>query len=140
MKKSNLIALLIMVISPTLAQNIDFTYDAAGNRIKREVVLTRGVSEDEDNQGVELLDGTFNDRIVKIFPNSQESTVKITISGFESDDECSLQIYFTNGVKIRSQIVTNPITIIDLSGQQQGVYLLQIILNGKSSSWRVIKN
>lgn len=54
-------------------------------------------------------------------------------------DKCSLEIYTAQGVQIMAEKVNTYNTDINISNHPQGVYLLQITINGKSTIWKIVK-
>lgn len=52
----------------------------------------------------------------------------LTISIPNTEDQTSLAIYNMNGVKIYSSVIINPITTIDMSMYDTGVYIVKIIM------------
>ena len=79
------------------------------------------------------------DHSVKIYPNSSKGALKICIFGLKDSDKCSLGVYTTQGVQILVEKVKTDNTDVNISNQPNGVYLLQITINGKSTTWKIVK-
>ena len=119
------------VLSDTV---ISYSYDAAGNRIKREIVLSRSIEQQQ-----KPITETFSEKFVKIYPNPTEGVVKIEITGWESSDECLFTVHSISGQLITEAKAYASITEIDLSGCANGAYLLNITINGENRVWKIIK-
>ena len=113
---------------------VNYSYDAIGNRIKREIVLSRSM---ENN--FKPLTETLSEKSISIYPNPTDGLLKISISGWETTDKCKFTVYSLKGSLIQEISVTSSITEIDLGNETNGVYLLNIELNESKSTWKIIK-
>ena len=82
---SILFLLPLIVSSQTI---VNYTYDAAGNRIKREIVLSRSMENTE-----KPLTETLSRKSISIYPNPTAGLLKISISGWETTDKCKFTIF-----------------------------------------------
>ena len=71
---------------------VNYTYDAAGNRIKREIVLSRSMENTE-----KPLTETLSRKSISIYPNPTAGLLKISISGWETTDKCKFTIFSLKG-------------------------------------------
>lgn len=76
---------------------------------------------------------------VKIYPNPTQGNLKVSISGLENSDKCHLDVYSIQGTQILAFDVNSDNANVDISNQPNGVYMLQITINGKSTTWKIIK-
>ena len=129
---SILFLLPLIVSSQTI---VNYTYDAAGNRIKREIVLSRSMENTE-----KPLTETLSRKSISIYPNPTAGLLKISISGWETTDKCKFTIFSLKGALIQEIQVSSSVTEIDLSDESDGMYLLNIELNESKSAWKIIKN
>ncbi len=113
---------------------VNYSYDAAGNRIKREIVLSRSIENTE-----KPLSETLSEKQIKIYPNPTDGILKTEISGWETTDKCIFTLYSLKGSLIQEISVNSSTTEIDLSGESNGIYLLNIELNNSKSVWKIIK-
>lgn len=123
-------------INTILGQNIRYTYDAAGNRVKREIVLAFNSPKKVADTNYEEL---ISDKNVKIYPNSEEGTIRVEIDGLTENDEYSIQVFDISGRVVTSPISSDQPIIIDISSAPMGVYILAININGELSSWKITK-
>lgn len=139
-----LLTILVMYV-PVYADQVSYAYDNAGNRIKREIVIdTRSVMEStkdgkKDNQEDSFCSEMLSGKEIKIHPNPTEGDLSVEITGYEDSDKCSFLIFDMSGHQIMSARADSPVTHVDISGKPTGLYILNIILNSKPSSWKIIK-
>ena len=86
---SILFLLPLIVSSQTI---VNYTYDAAGNRIKREIVLSRTMENTE-----KPLTETLSRKSISIYPDPTAGLLKISISGWETTDKCKFTIFSLKG-------------------------------------------
>ena len=71
---------------------VSYDYDAMGNRIKREIVLSRSMENTE-----KPLTETLSRKSISIYPNPTAGLLKISISGWETTDKCKFTIFSLKG-------------------------------------------
>lgn len=139
---SSLAILTLLPVVSSAQGRIGYSYDAAGNRVKREIIMpapktmAKQQNFSSDNQSFSDM---LCDHSVKIYPNPSKGTLKICIFGLKDSDKCSLGVYTTQGVQILAKKVKTDNTDVNISNQPNGVYLLQIAINGKSTTWKIVK-
>ncbi|WP_044269397.1 T9SS type A sorting domain-containing protein [Bacteroides timonensis] len=139
MKKLLCIALVCCVGTYVHAQNkIKYTYDNAGNRIKKEIVLssTRSILSEEDEQAP-YIEEMLNHEI-KIYPNPTKGILNIKIAG-QNKVNGQISIYNIVGKLIEKTELSDSNQTFDLSAQPNGIYIMQIKIEDKVSSWKIIK-
>lgn len=143
MKKYYLLFYLALLPVVSSAQDrIGYSYDASGNRVKREIVMpvpkamAKRQNFSSDNQSFSDM---LRDHSIKIYPNPTKGALRICISGLKGTDKCSLEVYTTLGVQILAKKIETDNIDINISNQPNGVYLLQITINGKSTTWKIVK-
>lgn len=140
--KNILIPLILAVASTTAtAQNVIYTYDAAGNRIKREIVMnrnsspTRSAQEKQEDVYSEML----SKKQVRIYPNPTSGMLKVEVLNLDEGDNCSLRIFNSAGSQITSTHTTSATASLDISSQPDGIYFLRIAIGKEESTWKIIK-
>ena len=113
---------------------VSYDYDACGNRINREIILSRSIDTSEKTFEEKLSENT-----IIIYPNPTEGLLKIEIKGWEQSENQSISVYNSNGGLINNTIITSSITEIDLSECANGIYILTITYNNDISNWKIIK-
>lgn len=127
--------MLLLFIAPLslLGQNkVHFIYDDAGNRTKKEIIIS-------ETRSAEIFTEELAQREIKIYPNPTQGQLKIEISDLGDDEEVNLTIYNVQGKKILSEKTSENYTIMDISSNPSGVYILQINIKGEISTWKIIK-
>lgn len=114
-----------------------YTYDSAGNRVSREIII--GVAGDEPQDIAASLIDVVASKTVRIYPNPTDGNLTISIDDYEESDQASFIIYDLSGVIVYDSKATGQASSVDISDCQSGIYILTIIINGNHSSWRVIK-
>jgi hypothetical protein len=138
MKILNLIMFLFS--SSLYAQTIYFGYDAAGNR------KYRGTTIDVTNH-MRKGDPAIKDSVsleghtIKIYPNPTGGKLNISIDNFKLTDQASYTLIDTKGAIVLSQqSITNGNMEADFSSSPVGQYYINVILNDKRTTWKVIKH
>ena len=136
---------LFLTVFPFAAKaqyTVSYTYDTAGNRIRRLYILTRQQTP-QDSIQQEQIKRPYNDRIskthVRIYPNPTQGALKVEVLGLEGTDNCLLRIFNANGQQITSTRTTSAVSTLDLSSQPNGVYFLRISIGDNESTWKIIK-
>ena len=126
-KRLLLLFLFTSVFIGVSAQNhIKYTYDKAGNRIKKEIVLNRS--------------DRMNERIIQIFPNPTKGNLLITVSGdSENLTTGHLTLFNFAGKMVVKTEITSTTTSLDISSEPNGIYIMQIELGDEKTSWKIIK-
>lgn len=146
MKKAFIVISILFVSMTGWAQltlkksNVEFTYDASGNRITRSIVIKpkHSIRKNKSSATSEFAD-LLDERKVTITPNPTEGHLKVMISGKSETDKCSLSIYSANGQLIINNLDAGECTELDLSSHPNGYYILRIRINSETSSWKIIK-
>lgn len=137
-----LLSVLSLWISPNVCaqQRINYTYDEAGNRTKREIVLssTRSVSENEE-EASETYEEKLRETKVTIYPNPTKGMLRVDISGVDNFEDARISLYDLNGKLLQQWTNISQSNVIDLSGQTPAMYIMQVTYNGYVSRWKIVK-
>lgn len=143
MKKIYTCLVLLFFHHLLMAQSrIAYAYDAAGNRIRREIIMQAPKAKAR-LQAVDSEERAFSDMLnehdIKIYPNPTYGLLKVSVYGLRSTDKCSMSLYTTKGAQIMANDVNKESLEINISNQPAGVYLLRITINNNSTIWKIIK-
>ena len=142
MRKIYSLMITLLPITSFAQDKIGYSYDAAGYRVKREIIMSApkvmAKQQTISNEGQNFSD-MLCDHNIKIYPNPTEGTLRICISGIQNSDDGSLTVYTSQGAQILSKDIKSENIDIDISSQPSGIYLLRIIINKNSSTWKIIK-
>lgn len=139
MKTPIITMLILSSASICVAKDITFAYDAAGNRISREIFI--GTRSDHKNFGDESISEKIGKRLIKIYPNPTKGLIKIELSELSKSTEITLNVYDLNGCQIYSFKGSSlNITEIDLSRHNNGIFILEIGIDCETTTYKIIKN
>ena len=150
----NLLKITLMLLflgNIALAQQsrYEYEYDDAGNRINRKYVkIKKKVNMEEDSllyndsivakEDMEGYKDNIGDKEIRIFPNPTKGKLRVELSNIEEGDVIMLKVFDLQGREIYSKEKLSNYDI-DLSNYENGVYLLDIILNKEKSYWKIVK-
>ena len=138
MKKYFLLLLLVLCICGNLhSQGLKYSYDEAGNRIKRELVVEPISNPIKPTQSKSS--DIMKEKDIHIYPNPTEGMLRVEIVGLMDDDNCSLMISDITGRTVLTCNVSMQMTDLDISAQPKGIYILSVTLNGGTDAWKIIK-
>lgn len=115
---------------------ISFSYDGAGNRIKKELRIGMQYAPADKAAYVSEM---LSDKTVRIYPNSPSGFLTVEISGLEGSDHAEARLFSLSGQQMNLLRLEESQCAIDMRDFDNGVYILHIILNRKETSWRIIK-
>jgi len=148
-----LTVLFISLISFMNGQNTDimkreYGYNNAGNRIVRKEVFLpsppkspghKSVSSESDTNFNDFYTDKLGDISLKIYPNPTTSVVKLQIEGIEGEITGMVHLYNLTGSEIGSQPIKSYQMEIDMSSYSTGTYLATVVVNGKTTYWKIVK-
>ncbi len=127
-------------ISADAQQSLSYAYDAAGNRTNRTILLgTRASMSMDEKKDSLFFQETLAENQLKIYPNPVKAQLTISIPGYQSTMKAGLSILTMGGALIAKREILNKTTYINMSSYQPDTYILNIRLNGQSTSWKIIK-
>lgn len=135
--KRLILGLFFILPLSVFSQTLSYSYDAMGNRIAREIVMSKSAAPPKDTTS--YVSEVFSERTVKIYPNPTKGQLKVNISIQEGQEAPVLKIYSSSGQLIHSVKATSSITSLDISSHPNGLYLLHIIIGKEESTWKIIK-
>ena len=137
MKKLYLFFYLMLFSIATSAQSrIGYSYDAAGNRIKREIVMNRHQAKQSPSKSYEDM---LSDKKIHIYPNPTEGHLKVEIQGYSENDQCCFALYDMTGKQLLQTEASGSFTELDLTNKENGYYVLHITINNETTNWKIIK-
>ncbi len=118
-----------------------YSYDEAGNRIKREYILTTSTKSTSSNAELEPEEFEFDENTaILVFPNPTAGVLNIEVkNNNESETSITAKVFSLSGQNILRQQSNNTSFDIDISNQPDGTYLLNLLINGKSKNFTIIK-
>lgn len=136
------LVLFLLNFNSIRADRIVYSYDNSGNRILRQkeiVYRTRSVVDGESEDPEEYSDTLSVYNKVTVYPNPTEGLLKIDITGMERVGRSSLSAYSQSGQLLMNVSPLSDSNEIDLTGYPSAVYYFIIVLDDKTSTWKIIK-
>jgi len=62
----------------------------------------------------------------------------VEIIDYRETDHCKISVFASSGMSIAELDAKGAITDIDLRHQPDGVYILKIVLNGRTDTWKIL--
>lgn len=139
MKKLKTYVLLFSLLSCSLGMSaqtkIGYSYDAAGNRVKREIVLSRPQSQ-EAKRSVAYSD-MISDHQIQIVPNSKSGKVKV--AALDGKSQFNVTVYNVSGQNVLTLKNVRGQTEVDLSSEPNGIYVLILEIGQEKTTWKIMK-
>lgn len=132
-------AILSVFIGLNAQNKVQFAYDQAGNRVKRELVITPNARSAK--KAVSREESFFEDlgeRTVKISSNGT-GIIKISVLHMLSEDKGNVEVFSLSGSEVYNCSLSSTETLVDISDKPKGVYILKVTLNGKVTTWKITK-
>lgn len=131
---------ILMAYAPmNMMGKIAFAYDAAGNRIKRELVITQKNMAPGKTAGVyENYYDSIGEKSVTLISDGS-GIVQISINVFNENDTGHAYVYSLGGLNVLDREIIGSLTSIDLSSSPKGVYILTVRINENQTTWKITK-
>jgi hypothetical protein len=125
------------------AQNVSYLYDSAGNRTERTIVFPQQQAPSSSSAAEPALAAPIEDSLaehtIRIYPNPTKGLLSVEINNLSEEVKGEYLLHNMAGQLIKKEEATPGTTLLDLSGQPPGIYLLLIRLNNETVTWKIIK-
>lgn len=136
MKRVNVfLFFVIFSLSLSAQKKVMYVYDAAGNRIKREILFEQSQSKSQVVAYSDMLD----EKEIKIYPNPTEGELRVEIFNELKKTEGIVTVHGNNGAMIYTTPIINGSASLDISSCPNGLYILLVKIGDSVSSWKIIK-
>ena len=141
MKKYIIIVSFLLAGLMVHAQEIEYSYDDAGNRIQRKVLVQRSNAESSENEVASQMEDKKGAYSFVLAPNPTTGEFTVTADPtFMLLEGKKLWIHAMNGQLLKELDFSETTRKIDLSGLASGSYLVRLTASGGyRNEWRVIK-
>lgn len=133
-----ILPILIIALSVYGQAEVEYSYDSAGNRITREIVLSQSSSRRE-NSDKEFYSDKLLEYTIRIYPNPTKGNLQVDILGVNNETIVNISMYDLNGRLIDKASINSGRAQFDLITQPTGVYIMKIKIEDKTTSWKIIK-
>ena len=136
MKRVNVfLFFVIFSLSLSAQKKVMYAYDAAGNRIKKEILFEQSQSKSQVVACSDMLD----EKEIKIYPNPTEGELRVEIFNELKKTEGIVTVHGNNGAMIYTTPIINGSASLDISSCPNGLYILHVKISDCVSSWKIIK-
>lgn len=124
------------------AQTVSYSYDQAGNRISRTIVLNS--PPDKAKRNTETTDSVVVKDIlgkleVKIFPNPTKGALGVELTGINPDIITRISVYGGQGAQLYNAVAIEGLNPLDFSKYPEGWYILRIEAGTERKEYKIIK-
>ena len=153
-----ILVLIFTQVNSIFAQEIEYSYDAAGNRVQRKVIILKSATiiNNQDSTGSNSTNSNvsknnadanqkdfFTDRLgennIKIYPNPTKGQIKVVLTNIDNCNNSSIELYNLSGKIIYKKNKISITNNIELSDKPDGAYILRLMINNKKMEWKIIK-
>ena len=138
----HLILFILLSISSHIGygQHNRFTYDDAGNRIRRELVTIQEVNT-QDRKMQKFLTGNNLDSEITINTDKSSNLIHINTKDRKLQGEYKIVMYSIAGYMVlESQLPITGYAEVDISQLPKGVYALVVTNGTESKAWKITKS
>jgi hypothetical protein len=139
------IALAVFITKNSRCQNVEFTYDASGNRISQQVVYLKTVESDPQDSTSQFRKpeipepSCIGGLAFRVFPNPTPGSLTVTTEGDASAQRITMTVSTLSGGVIWQCELPAREQPVDLSPFENGVYILSVRVDQESKTWKIIK-
>lgn len=143
MKKIIAFCITLWIASTGFAQDMEYQYDDAGNRIKRLIYVMRPAKKAAD--GTETASVPLEDKAGEfeftLFPNPTKDVLNISVNElFLEEKNKEVIVTDLNGKLLAKQVVRDRVTNLDFSSYTPGSYIVRMMSEGqKVREWKIIR-
>ena len=119
------------------AQDIRFTYDDAGNRIKREVIQIEQVIDFKDKNLKKFITRQQIDKEISVSADKYTDKIRIGINDDSFDGSMEVEIYSIAGYRMKGTQTEGRVTDIDISNLPKGIYVVILKYKDKSNVYKI---
>lgn len=135
-----LLFLFITPVTPCNAQSIEFQYDAAGNRILRQIVMDNTLKSSEVKSDIlQTIKEDFREGELEILPNPTKGIVEIRHNEQGEFKPVSVKVMAINGAIVFNGKMDSPVLQINLTDKPEGSYVMIITNDDKTLQYQIVK-
>jgi len=119
---------------------ICYSYDNAGNRTNR-IICLKSIATQADSVNIPKTPITENqgEMEITLYPNPTKGQLTVKITNMPDNTTGEITLHDLTGRLMIRQNSIQELTLLDISSQPIGIYVLRIRAGDKVSEWKVIK-
>ena len=130
------IVIMIFSVSAYSQNKISYQYDAAGNRISREILFSQTQMAKKQNK---INTDMLGKHKITISPNPTEDLLRVELLDGDVAVDGEAIVYSANGNLVASAPLKSSVTELNIGSCPSGIYLLQIKQGNSKLVWKIIK-
>lgn len=120
-------------------QIVRFSYDDAGNRIKREVVSIQEINVETDDEILQkYVNSNRLSREVTVIPDQNRDLIHVDFKDKTTSVDYKISLFSISGLLAYESLSDDHVSNINLSGLHNGIYILVLNCNSESSAWKIL--
>lgn len=138
----SLLLFIIAMYGVAQTRNVQFSYDHAGNRTSRAIVLPAAAQSRRapiDSTQTEVFTDIFAEYQLHVYPNPTHGELKIELRGLPEGASYHLLIASMSGQVIISRNTTENPTVADLTECPAGIYIMRIQYKDYKKDFKIIR-
>lgn len=135
-----LILFFLSSVALSAQQNLSYEYDNAGNRESRTILLSRQQAAKRPTRDSIIYHESLANKEIKLYPNPVKTSLRVNISGYDQKLKSEYLLIDAQGKILFHNMLNAGSFQIDMSSYVNGEYLLRIVIDGESTTWKIIKN
>ncbi|TYR37430.1 T9SS type A sorting domain-containing protein [Sphingobacterium phlebotomi] len=121
-------------------QNLSYSYDAAGNRTNRTIIVgTQNSSQDTQQKVSRVYVDSLAGKELSVHVDNQDTLLNLSIKGHDPSSGEEYSLLDREGKTLIMGQLSNQATPIKLKELASGTYTLHIFVNRQSSTWKLVK-
>lgn len=130
---------LLLMPQGSRAQKLSYAYDNAGNRISRTIVFNRQQAAKTQTKDSVSFNEILANKEIKLYPNPVQTNLTVTINGFDKDVAGEYFLFDNQGRMLLHSKMNAESFQLEMSSYTTGNYNLRIVINGESTTWKILK-
>ncbi len=130
---------LLLIPYWSAAQSFSYAYDNAGNRVSRTIILNQPQAVNKQINDSVYYQEVLANKAIRLYPNPVKSTLTITLSGYDKNIKGEFFLFDIQGKTISYNTLKSESFEIDMSGYSTGNYIMRLVINNETTTWKIIK-
>ena len=126
------------------AQEVQYTFDASGNRTQRKLVISgpsplRLANNDSISKHVEEGMKTAMKEGISVFPNPTQDLVNVSINNFKVEEMVTVQLIDNGGKVLKSQVMQSSSIQLPVTELKSGIYYIHVLKGKEKLYYKILK-